>query len=78
MSRALNVAAEPAEVEALCAKRGISISTLEGLVSGGSRVVLTTMNDAFVLRREMAGKVLSGPVVRSGLFMACPPIAPHR
>ncbi|MDF0541991.1 hypothetical protein PX699_06535 [Sphingobium sp. H39-3-25] len=78
MSRAVNVDATPAAVEALCAKHDISISTLEALPSGGARVVLRTMIDADAFRSRMGNKVLTGAVVRSGLYLARPPMAPHR
>lgn len=78
MSRAINVTAAPDAVEAMCARHAIAISTLEALPSGGARVVLVTMADADALRGRMKDKIITGPVVRSGLYKARPPLAPTR
>lgn len=74
MSRAINLDAPVQSVETACAKHGIEISAIEPLQSGGTRVVLRTSDGAADLRRRMGGKVLEGPVVRSGLYMARPPL----
>lgn len=78
MSRAVNVTATTNDVETLCARHSIAISTLEALPAGGARVVLVTMADAEALRARMKGKLIQGPVNRSGLYMARPPVAPIR
>ncbi|QUT04230.1 hypothetical protein KFK14_13930 [Sphingobium phenoxybenzoativorans] len=74
MSRAINLDAPIQSVEAMCAKHSIDISAIEPLPSGGTRVVLRTSDGAADLRRRMSGKVLEGRVVRSGLYMARPPL----
>jgi hypothetical protein len=78
MSRAVNVSATPDAVEAICTRHMIAISTLEALPSGGARVVLVTMADADALRSRMMDRIITGPVVRSGLYKARPPLAPTR
>jgi hypothetical protein len=78
MSRAINVSVAPDVVQALCTRHKVSISTLEALPAGGSRVVLVTTDGADVVRLKMKDKILSGTVVRSGQFHARAPMAPHR
>lgn len=75
MSRALNLSADMQEVSACCEKHAIGISVIEPLQSGGTRVVLNNSNDAANLRRRMKTQIIDGPVVRSGLYMARPPIS---
>lgn len=64
MSRAINVDAATADVVALCAKHGTTISAIEALVSGGTRVVLTNGTDAETMRKVFGRKVLTGEVRR--------------
>lgn len=64
MSRAINLAAAEAHVRDLCAKHNATISTIETLRSGGTRVVLLNADDAAVIARVYGSKVLKGPVVR--------------
>ncbi len=78
MSRVVNIDAATDVVQTLCAKHAIAISTIEPLESGGARVVLANMAGADDLRSRMKTKVLNGPVIRSGLYLAQPPRAPHR
>jgi len=70
VSRAINVDAGEAEVRSACAVAKVGISTLETLLSGGTRVVCQTSNGATTLRRVMSKLVIDGPVQRSGLFVA--------
>lgn len=69
-ARAVNVDAALQVVAALCEQHAISISTIEALDSGGTRVVLNTAGEAENLRRRMKGKLIEGPVVRSSLHVA--------
>jgi len=75
MSRAINIDATVEEVTASCDKHGIGISSIEPLQSGGTRVVLNNSDDAEKLRRRMKGQIIAGLVVRSGLYMARPPLS---
>jgi hypothetical protein len=67
MSRAFCVNLSTAEVVALCAKRDAAISVVEPLQSGGTRVVLKNSDDAAMMGRVFAGKLLSGLIVRTPL-----------
>jgi hypothetical protein len=78
MSRAININVSPEAVKTLCDKHSIAISTLEPLQSGGVRIVLLNSDGAEELRRRMKDKILTGPVTRSGLYLARKPVAPHR
>lgn len=65
MSRAINSTASVAEIETLCAKHSYRVSTIEPLLSGGSRVVLLDGRDADGLRAVLKAKVITGQVSRS-------------
>lgn len=65
MSRALNVNAEQAHVVATCAKHKATISAIETLLSGGTRVVLMNADDAANIRKAYGSKVMTGPVKRT-------------
>jgi hypothetical protein len=67
MSRAYCVTLHIDEVIAACAKNKATISTVEPLHSGGTRVVLINSHDAAVMGRVFAGKILTGAVVRTPL-----------
>jgi hypothetical protein len=64
-SRAMNVDAARADVIAMCAKHKATISTIEDLMSGGTRVVLMNGTDAAVIRKAFGKKVIAGEVVRT-------------
>lgn len=65
MSRAMNVTVARADVEALCAKHKVSISAIETLLSGGTRLVLNTVEEAAVMQRALRTKMIAGPVTRT-------------
>ena len=60
MSRAINVNATQAEVVTACRKHGATISAIETLVSGGTRVVLTNGDAAAIMKAAFGRKVLAG------------------
>lgn len=64
-SRAINVSIDRPEVEALCEKHKTSISAIETLPKGGTRVVLTNGDDAAVMRRVFGNRILAGNVERA-------------
>ena len=64
MSRALNINSSEADVTAACQAAGIAISTIERLVSGGTRVVLNNNVDAASVAKTFKSKLLTGPVTR--------------
>lgn len=78
MSRAINLSAPVADVEALCAKHDVAISVIENLSSGGTRVVLLNPDGADRIRSLMKAKIITTPVVRSPLHMARQPQPRHR
>lgn len=63
-SRGVNIAADVAEVRAICSKHHLTISAIETLLSGGTRVVLQSGEDAVSLRRTMKTKLIDGSVQR--------------
>ena len=64
MSRAINIEATQADVLAACLKHGLTISAMESLVSGGTRVVLMSGDAAETVRQAFGKRVLTGPVQR--------------
>jgi len=66
----VNIDATPDVVTSLCEKLGIAISVIEPLQSGGTRVILNNMVDTEKVRREMKTKLLTGPTVRSSLYVS--------
>jgi hypothetical protein len=70
MSRAINLSADTEAVNLMCDKHKVQISTIEPLPSGGTRVVLRTRDGADIIRHQMRKQVISGPVVRGGLYLS--------
>lgn len=64
-SRAMNVNIAQSDVEALCRKHDASISAIETLHSGGTRVVLQNNEGAETMRKAFGKKVMAGKVVRT-------------
>ncbi|GBH30634.1 hypothetical protein [Sphingobium xenophagum] len=73
MSRAINVNAPLADVQALCTKHALAISTIEALTSGGTRVVMLNPDGADRMRDLMKTRLIESPVVRSSLHLARQP-----
>lgn len=69
MSRAININASVDDVTDMCAKHGATISVIEPLQSGGTRIVLLNAHDAAVINRVYGTKVLKGAVVRMPIRM---------
>lgn len=65
MSRAINVTATQAEVQARAAASGVSISAIETIPAGGTRVVFTHIADAELMRRMFADEMIAGTIVRT-------------
>ena len=55
------------DVIAACASNKATISAVEPLISGGTRVVLTNSHDAAVMGRVFAGNIITGTVIRTPL-----------
>ncbi len=64
-SRALNVSSAAADVRAVCTKHKLTISAIETLLSGGTRVVMRNGDDAANLRRILKTKIINGSVNRA-------------
>lgn len=70
MSRALNINAPQAHVLATCAKRDLTISAIETLRSGGTRVVMNNAVDMALIAKAYGSKVITGNVERTPLRLA--------
>ena len=57
-SRAVNIAAPPRDVDAMCTKKSVPISSIEHLADGGTRVVLVTLDAADTIRHAFKDKLL--------------------
>jgi hypothetical protein len=64
-SRAINIDAPRAHVLATCAAKKARVSACEDLLSGGTRIVLASGDDAAIVRRAYGKKVMTGPVTRT-------------
>ena len=64
MSRAMNLSLPEAEVRRLCLAQGVSISAIEPLLSGGTRLVCTASTGAEELRLRLRGHLIEGEVKR--------------
>ncbi|ATE64644.1 hypothetical protein [Rhizorhabdus dicambivorans] len=64
MSRAVNVQATEDHVSQTCHKLGARITAMEPLLSGGTRVVLSTAVERAAVARSYAKKVIEGAVRR--------------
>ncbi len=62
-----------ADVQALCTKHALAISTIEALTSGGARVVMLNPDGADRMRDLMKTRLIESPVVRSSLHLARQP-----
>lgn len=78
MSRAINLAATVADVEKLCRTHNFRISSIEPLLSGGSRVVMLDGREADQVRTLMNGKMIMGDVKRSPAHVSRQPPASYR
>lgn len=80
MSRVIHVLETPGAIEELCRKHAFRLSTVEPLVSGGSRAVMLDPRDADAFRVLMKNKLIAGDVVRSSAHLArqLPPSRPRR
>jgi FlaG/FlaF family flagellin (archaellin) len=64
MSRAINVAATEAEVQAACRKHGATVTAIEALASGGTRVVFQNADVTATMVKAFGRKLLTGAVDR--------------
>ncbi|HQS96815.1 MAG: hypothetical protein B7Y31_04650 [Novosphingobium sp. 16-62-11] len=64
MSRAMNLNLPEATVRSRCEAAGVSISALEVLPSGGSRLVCTREEGADEMRIKLRTSIIDGKVAR--------------
>lgn len=67
MSRAINLGVPRAEVVAMCEKHNVTISAIEVLPSGGTRVVLMNGYDTAVIAGAFKSRIIEGVVHRTPL-----------
>ena len=67
MSRVINVNASQAEVLKSCATHGATVSAIESLASGGTRVVLMNPTATATMKAAFGRKLLTGDVRRTPL-----------
>ncbi len=65
MSRAININASEADIGSTCDRLGINVSSLERLISGGTRVVLNNARDTDAIAKAYKTRLLAGPVTRA-------------
>ena len=68
MSRAINIQATEAEVIAMCARHGVTISAIERLLDSGTRVVMMNTQDTATITRAFGSKVMDGAARRVPVF----------
>jgi hypothetical protein len=64
MSRVLLVALDQREVTALCAAEKVEISAIEGLTSGGVRLVCSSGDGAARMAKKLKTHLIEGEVIR--------------
>jgi hypothetical protein len=70
MSRVVHVYETPDVIKDLCHKHSFRLSTVEPLLSGGSRAVMLDPKDAEAFCVLMKSKLISGEVTRSASHLA--------
>ena len=70
MSRVVHVYETPDVIKDLCRKHSFRLSTVEPLISGGSRAVMLDPKDTEAFRVLMKNKLISGEVTRSPSHIA--------
>lgn len=64
MSRVILLSMSEQDVLAHCEERKIGVSTIEGLASGGVRLVCMSSDGAQAMRKMLKAHIISGMVVR--------------
>lgn len=68
MSRAMNLSLPEGEVRRLCLAQGVSISVIEPLQSGGTRLVCTASTGAEEMRLQLRDHIIDGTVIRHRFY----------
>lgn len=76
MSRAMNISLPEDKVKRLCLLQGVSISAIEPLQSGGTRLVCTSGAGAEEMRLRLRGHLIEDNVIRYRFYR--PPAAHER
>lgn len=66
----MNIRLEEAEVVAICASAGVSISAIEPLPAGGTCLVCTTSDGAEEMRMRLQDHLIAGKVRRFAFYRA--------
>ena len=74
MSRVLLVALDEGDVVARCLAAKVSISAIERLPSGGTRLVCMSIDGAAQMRKKLKSQILRGTVVRATYRPGMPPL----
>jgi hypothetical protein len=64
MSRVILLALSEADVRAHCARSAVGVSSIEGLMGGGVRLVCQSGAGADTMRQKLQADVIRGDVVR--------------
>lgn len=68
ITRAMNVSLDAQDVASLCEANSLRISAIEPLVSGGTHVVLRTIEEADRARHLMHDVIITGSVKRTAFM----------
>jgi hypothetical protein len=74
MSRVLMVDLDEGDVVARCLAAKVSISAIEGLPSGGTRLVCMSADGAAQMRKKLKSQILRGTVARATYRPGMPPL----
>ena len=64
----MNLALPEGEVKQICLSQGVSISAIEPLQSGGTRLICTTPAGAEEMRLHLRGHIIDGAVTRHRFY----------
>jgi predicted aldo/keto reductase-like oxidoreductase len=65
VTRCVNLQLSESQVLKHCAKRGIGVSVIEPLASGGVRLVCMSSDGAEQVRRDLRTKMIDGETIRT-------------
>lgn len=74
MSRAMNIKMAHDQVLRRCQKAGVSVSTSEPLMDGGTHLVCTTSEGAVEMRRHFQDHIIRGSVQRYPFYHSHVPL----
>lgn len=64
----MNLSLPEDEVKDICLSQGVSISAIEPLQSGGTRLICTTAAGAEEMRLRLRGHIIDGAVIRHRFY----------